>query len=516
MESEKTPILKNKYFKFIAWSLFLLFVSVRLSNYLWLLVIPVVFDLFVTQKVLSNKIFKTGFWTIVYLLWVIWMGNYWLLIGLPVVFDLYYTKKVNWTFWKPRDPAKKTFIVEWVDAVIFAVFAASIIRMFLVEAYTIPTSSMEKTLLVGDYLFVSKFDYGPKLPNTPLSFPFVHHTLPLTKATPSYLEWIKMPYKRLAGLEKVKRNDIVVFNFPEGDTVCAGVQAASYYALARQYGRKAILEDKIFGDIIVRPVDKKENYIKRCVAVSGDKIQIKNTQLYVNGEKQILAPKEEMQYNYFIVTGGQAINERFVKNYDISLEDFQNAQRFFRSQEIVQYIKLNPDLSKYEMANIYLFPLTAEDVEKIKSNPFVKTVIRYIKPEDYCNTDVLPHDSTLAKWNEDNFGPIWIPKAGEKVQLTALNYAIYKRAIEVYEGNKVERKVNDIYINGKKTSSYTFKLNYYWMMGDNRHNSADSRFWGFVPEDHITGKAMMLWFSSDKDKSFPMNIRWKRMLTMIQ
>ncbi len=513
IKQDKPSILKNPYIKFGLWSAFLIFVSFRLSNYWWLAVIPIIFDLFVWKKVLKNRIFKTIFWMLVYALWVVWMDTYWLLIGLPVVFDLYYTKKVNWTFWKPRDPAKKTFVTEWVDAIIFAVVAATIIRMFLIEAFTIPTSSMEKTMLVGDYLFVSKYHYGPKLPNTPLSFPFVHHTLPLTKHTPSYLEWIKRPYERLAGIEDVSRNDIVVFNFPEGDTVCTNLEAASYYALVREYGRKAILEDKIAGDIIVRPVDKKENYIKRCVAIPGDSIRIINSQMYINGKKQNTF--HAMQYNYFIATSGETINKRFLEKYGISNEDAGNSQRFIQIQDDLNFIKSNPELSQFSRSNIYILPLTPEKAESIKHNPFIKAVVRYVKPDDQYNNGVFPHAPKYYKWNEDNFGPLYIPKHGDIISLTEANIHIYERLIRIYEHNELKIINGQIFINGKQTSKYQIKMDYYWLMGDNRHNSADSRFWGFVPEDHVVGKALMVWFSSDKDKTFPANIRWDRILTMI-
>ena len=510
---EKTPFYKNPYIKFGFWSIFLIFVSFRLDNFWWLAVIPVIFDLFIFKKILSNKIFKTVFWMLVYTLWVIWMDTYWLLIGLPIVFDLYYTKKVNWTFWKPRNPDKRTFVTEWVDAIIFAVVAATIIRMFLIEAFTIPTSSMEKTMLVGDYLFVSKYHYGPRLPNTPLSFPFVHHTLPLTKHTPSYLEWIENPYRRLAGIEDISRNDIVVFNFPEGDTVCTNMEAASYYALVRHYGRKAILKDKIAGDIQVRPVDKKENYIKRCTAISGDVIKIVDSQMYVNGKKQDTF--DAMQYNYFVATGGQAINKKFLDKYGISNEDAENSQRFIQVQDDINFIKRDSTLSQFNSANLFIFPLTPKKAELLKHNPFIKAVVRYVKPAGQYNEDVFPHAGKYYPWNEDNFGPLQIPKKGTSVKLTKANINIYKRLIQIYEKNDLKIEDDKFYINGQLADSYTFKMNYYWLMGDNRHNSADSRFWGFVPEDHVVGKALMVWFSSDKDKAFPANIRWDRILTMI-
>ncbi len=507
-------ILNSKYIKLIFWSLVIIFISFRLMSFWWLILIPFLFDVYITQKVVKNKWFKTIFWMSVYLLWVIWLDNYWWLLGLPIVFDLYFSKKVNWTFWKPRDPAKKTFVSEWLDAIIFAVVAASIIRLFLIEAFTIPTSSMEKTLLVGDYLFVSKYHYGPKLPNTPLSFPFVHHTLPGTKHTPSFVEWIKMPYKRLSGLEEIKRNDIVVFNFPEGDTVCADLQSASYYTLVREYGRNRVLKQKIFGEILVRPNDKKENYIKRCVAVAGDSLKIVDGQVYINNQAQ--EHFKEMQYNYYIVSGGQALNSKFFKKYGISFDDGnpKSSQQFMSSPGEMNFIKQNKILSQYPLANIYSVPLTQEMYEKMKANPFIKAVVRYIEPKTFNNTRVFPFYGKKV-WNQDNFGSVYVPKQGNKVALNIDNLPMYRRAIEVYEQNQVKVKGEQIFINGQLAKEYEFKMNYYFMMGDNRHNSADSRFWGFVPEDHIVGKALIVWFSSDKDESFPMNIRWNRVLTPI-
>jgi len=225
------------------------------------------------SKLLNNKWFKFSLVGGLYLLWVIWLSNYWWLIGLAVIYDVYVTQKVHWSFWKKKNPpdGKQTKMVEWIDAIIFAVIAATFIRMFFIEAYTIPTSSMEKSMMVGDYLFVSKTAYGPKLPNTPLSFPFVHHTMPLSATMRSYSTMIHNPYKRIAGFGKVKNDDVVVFNFPEGDTVAVNMQDRSYYELIRSYGRDRVVNDKrTFGDMIYRPVDKRENYIKRCIAIPGD------------------------------------------------------------------------------------------------------------------------------------------------------------------------------------------------------------------------------------------------------
>ena len=225
------------------------------------------------NKLLDSKWFKFGLVGGLYLLWVIWLNNYWWLIGLGVIYDIYITEKVHWSFWKKKNPedGKQTKVVEWVDAIIFAVIAATFIRMFFIEAYTIPTSSMEKSMMVGDYLFVSKTAYGPKMPNTPISFPFVHHTMPMSTTMKSFSTIIHNPYRRIAGFGKVKNDDVVVFNFPEGDTVAVNMQERSYYELVRSYGRDKVWGDKrVFGDIIYRPVDKRENYIKRCVAIAGD------------------------------------------------------------------------------------------------------------------------------------------------------------------------------------------------------------------------------------------------------
>jgi len=440
------------------------------------------------KDILANKYFKFGAASFLYLLWIIWLGSYWLLPGLVIIYDLYVTHKVNWTFWKKRDGKKKSAIVEWVDAIIFAVVAATLIRMFFIEAYTIPTSSMEKSLLIGDYLFVSKVSYGPKLPNTPISFPFVHHTLPFCKETKSFVEWVKWPYKRLAGMQKIKRNDVVVFNFPEGDTVILQYQDASYYSMVREYGRDYIWKNF---DVISRPVDKKENYIKRCVGISGDSILVKHDQLYVNGKKQETIGK--VQYTYFIKTNGTPINSVHFEELHISKAD-QN----------------------YNAAGgVYRLPLTDEAAEKIKG---FNNVISVVKDE---NTNpammakaIFPHNPKFP-WTEDNFGPICVPKKGVTVQLNLENLPLYQRIIDVYENNDLLVKDGTIYINGKKETSYTFKMDYYFMMGDNRHNSADGRYWGFVPEDHVVGKAVFVWLSLDKEKGFPGNIRWDRMFRAI-
>lgn len=462
------------------------------------------------KEFLKNKWFKFSLAAIIYLLMMIWIGNFWLVLGLPILFDVYISKKVHWAFWKKRGVKKQGFIVEWVDALIFAVVAATLIRMFFIEAYTIPTSSMEKSMLVGDYLFVSKMAYGPKVPNTPLSFPFAHHTMPGTKSTKSYSELIQWPYHRLAGFGDVERDDVVVFNFPAGDTIWVGNENPDYHSIIRGYGQQFKADDMSKGrllqsdhayknmarkfmkqryDISSRPVDKRENYIKRCVGLPGDTLISKDGQLFVNGKAQ--AAIEDMQYKYIVKTNGTSINPRKLDELNIALAD-----------------RGRRNASEYEL------PLSNAKVEELKKLNNVISITRVLYPLGMYE-EVFPF-SRDYNWNRDNFGPLVLPKKGVTVTVTKKTLPLYERAIAAYEGNKLDVKEDGIYINGELATSYTFKLNYYWMMGDNRHMSADSRYWGYVPEDHIVGKASFVWLSLDKDKSFLSKIRWSRFFKGIE
>ena len=371
---------------------------------------------------------------------------------------------------------KKSPVRDWLDSIVWAVVAALIIRTFMVEMYTIPSSSMEKSLLIGDYLVVSKLGYGPRVPNTPLAFPFVHHTLPWSKTAKSYIETPQLPYKRLPGTTEIKRNDPIVFNFPAGDTVSETFQSnVTFYQLCRYFGREKVMNDKKqFGNIITRPVDKRENYVKRLIAMPGDTLQIIDGVVYINGE--IGEQPENMQHNYIVKITGNSINPKILEKYNIT-EGYRTAH-----------------------ADELIFNMTGNIAEEFRKLPFVISVERKIAKEGTdISEDIFPNDTTHFKWNVDNFGPIVIPQEGTTVKINPENIALYDRVIRAYELNDMKIKDGKIFINGIETDEYTFKMDYYWMMGDNRHNSQDSRFWGYVPVDHIVGKPVFVWLSIDKN-----------------
>ncbi len=446
------------------------------------------------REILRNKWVGFGLTATLYVLWfVVWTGNLWLLLGLPLIYDFYISRLFYRHVWSrnaklcERSKLYKT-AYEWVNAVIFATIVATLVHLFVFQMYVIPTSSMERSLLVGDYLYVSKVTYGPQMPNTPLSFPFVHHTMPFSQTKKSFSEAIRWDYHRLKGLRKIKRNDVVVFNFPAGDTVLLENQAVTYYDVLRSYeasfgkeeGRRKLNDAYT---VISRPVDTRENYIKRCVAIPGDTLAVRNGDVWVNGEPQEKVPGTQHQY---LVQTTSPLTPYAIERLGI---------REYSGNRV-----------GYDMF------LTEETAEKLRNMDNVTMVRRYICPP---NNDVFPQWET-PRWSQDNYGPIWIPQKGTTVALTTKNLPLYRRIIEVYEGHTLEVDGETIRIDGAPATEYTFGMDYYWMMGDNRHNSADSRFWGFVPEDHIVGKASFVWLSLEANKSFPANIRWRRLFRKVR
>ena len=444
------------------------------------------------KELYHNRWARLGFWATLYILWVIWLGNYWWLFGLVPIFDYHITKKVKWLFWKKdyKEGEKRNALLDWLDAIIFAVVVVTFINTFFFQAFKIPSSSMESSLYTGDHLFVSKLAYGPKLPQTPLTIPFTHNVI---AGKESYSTLIQNDYKRLKGFGEVKTGDYVVFGFPHGDTVLVRDPASDYYMYVRTYGRE--YTHKHFGPVKARPADKKDHYVKRCVAVAGDTLEIRNGQVYVNSEAQEVWPG--VQNSYQVVTNGKKINPVYLDKLGLNQRELQ----------------FSPSLPGYPW-----MPLTAEMLEKLKGYSSVVSVTQNIDvwPADYPDSEktIFPF-SPAFRWTKDNYGPLWIPQKDATVQLTMENLPLYERIISSYEGNKLETLDGKIFINGEEAQSYTFKQDYYFMMGDNRHNSLDSRYWGFVPEDHIVGKPALIWLSINGNKKFPKNIRWRRFFKFV-
>ena len=437
-----------------------------------------------------NRWTKFSFWALLYVLWVVWLGSYWWLLGLIVIFDMFITKKVKWAFWKKdyKEGEKHNVWLDWLDALIFAVIFVTFINIFFFQAFKIPSSSMESTLYTGDHLFVSKLAYGPRVPETPLTIPFTHNVI---FGKESYSTLIQNKYRRLKGFGHVKRGDAVVFGFPNGDTVLKKAPVEDYHALVRASGRE-LVESRL-GPIIVRPTDKKDHYVKRCVALPGDTLTVMDGLVYINGVQQEVYPG--IQLSYRVVTNGQRINSKTLEKLGLNLGE----------------LYFDAGLPGYPA-----MPLTAEMLEKVKGLSGVVSLEPDLETWPSADTYGIFPFSPDYRWTRDYFGPLWIPKKGETVELDTDTLPLYERIITAYE--KKDLKVNPegiIFIDGKEAYSYTFEQDYYFMMGDNRHNSLDSRYWGFVPEDHIVGRPAVIWLSTNRNAKFPKNIRWRRFLKFV-
>ena len=474
-----------------------------------------------TKKKLNPKVQWAKFIgvLVLFLLFLYWVKSWWGLLAVPFIFDIYITKKIKWQWWKESEGPVK-FVMSWVDTLVFALVAVYFINQFFFQNYVIPSSSLEKSLLTGDYLFVSKVSYGPRIPQTPLTMPLTQHTLPVIECK-SYIDWPHWDYRRVKGFGNVKLNDIVVFNYPAGDTICTELPyQTEYYRLAYDYGQMLYTEkygnpdfstmsdtliydlyQKVYamgsaylrengqslkmGTISTRPTDRRENYVKRCVGLPGQTLQIKDHIVYLDGKAN--KEPDNVQYSYYVKLK-QSIPEEVMQEYGISTEQLRDLNQFGT------------------------MPLTQAAKKGLESRTDIVESIR-------LNTDapvgeVYPRNGNTG-WTRDNYGPVWIPAKGKSIKLNMKNIAVYERAIRAYEGNELKVENGKIFINGQESDEYTFKLDYYWMMGDNRHNSADSRYWGFVPEDHIVGKPIFVWWSSDPDRSGFGGVRWNRLFKWV-
>ena len=468
---------------------------------------------------------------VLYLLFLYWVKSWWGLLVVPFIFDVYITKKIKWQWWKEQEGPVR-WVMSWVDALIFALVAVYFINLFFFQNYVIPSSSLEKSLLTGDYLFVSKVSYGPRIPQTPLTMPLTQHTLPVFECK-SYIEWPQWKYRRVKGFGNVELNDIVVFNYPAGDTICTNpAYQTYYYEFCYGFGRdiyaqqhpdavsldslpKAKQLDRLqeiyglgaeyikshpnyapngqatLGSVDTRPADRRENYVKRCVGLPGQTLQIKDCIVYLDGKAN--KEPDEVQYTYWV-----------------------KLKRYLTDEELLDFQITQEDLTCLNQTGF--MPLTHRAATELqKRKDLAETVRRVSDEEMHVKADdwkIYPQSGN-THWTRDNYGPVWIPKKGETLKLTIDNIAVYERPIQVYEGNDLQVRDGKIYINGKEATEYTFQMDYYWMMGDNRHNSADSRYWGFVPEDHIVGKPIFIWWSSDPDRGGLGGVRWKRLFRWV-
>lgn len=480
-----------------------------------------------TQRPAAQRpaIVKCIVYTALYLLFLYWVESWWGLIVVPLIIDAYITRRIPWTWWKQSPRPTVRTVMSWVDAIVFALVGVYFLTNFFFQNYVIPSSSLEKTMLTGDYLLVSKVAYGPRIPQTPLTMPMTQHTLPLV-GWKSYLERPHWDYRRVRGLGAPRLGDIVVFNYPAGDTVALNMQDRDYYgcvydagaavlqqtgeylALApetsyavqqQQYAKRyaagralLVANEDDAGEIVARPTDRRENYVKRLVGMPGQTLQIKHDVIYLDGKAQRQPRDVQFAYDVTFIAplDDDTKRELNISNEDLGLDTWDG---FFQGA--------------------CTMPLTAYAKSELELRGIIAPGATRRAP---ASGDMLYPLNKAKRWTTADYGPLWIPKRGATLTLTLDNLPAYERCIRIYEGNRLEVKDGQILINGKATSSYTFRLNYYWLMGDNRDNSADSRFWGFVPEDHIVGKPLFVWISLDKDRGwFSGKMRWNRLFKWV-
>lgn len=487
------------------------------------------------KNVKKTRWIRFGVVSLLFFVFVVWLGNFWMLLLYPLLFDIYLTLYIPWNWWKTSENKIVRTVMSWVDAILYALVLVYIIFTFVGQNYKIPTSSLEKTLLVGDYLWVNKMCYGPRVPMTPVHFPLCQNTFPIIN-TKSYLDRPQIEYRRLPGFRNIERNDIVVFNFPTGDTVALNVQNPDYYTSSYIEGRRfldSFIREELaqgrsvdlggyefgsrcvavgseiikqrqdyYGEVLYRPVDRRENYVKRAIGLPGEYLKIVGHTVYIDGKP--LKEPENVQFSYDIYTDGTLITDENWEAAGVSVAD--------RSVPVGSGTGTVYD--KKDRGDGMLFesgvPLTRKAADYFRSLPFVTKVERSKVEEDLVYPITKYYGWTRADYAADMEKGIWIPKKGQSLKLTMDNIAIYERAIKNYERNDLKVEDGKIYINGKIADSYTFKMDYYWMMGDNRDNSLDSRYWGFVPEDHVVGTPMFVIVSIDQDKGFFEGIRWNR------
>lgn len=443
---------------------------------------------------------RFAFVSIVFIGWVILMGNLWLMLLWLLLADIYITGYIPFNWWKKKKGPVRT-VMAWVDAIVYAIILIYFIFAFVGQQYEIPSSSLEKSLLVGDRLWVDKTVYGARVPQTPLHFPFAQHTMPIVGGK-SYIDTPQLEYHRLPGVRQIERGDIVVFNYPQGDTVALALGNRDYYQTAKELEAQGAPDGKayiaahpeMFGKVVYRPVDRRENYVKRTIGLPGERIRISGDTVYINGKA--IAEPENVQYNYIVPVNGPIDAEKW-HDLGVRAEDHGTV----------------PMRNEYAGFWFYDVPLTKAMAAEIQKWPEVIGPLQRESESGLLDLGGVFPLSNSYGWTRPDMGEFWIPKRGDTLKLTLGNLPVYRRAIAVYEGNDLEVKDGKIYINGKQTDHYTFKLDYYWMMGDNRDRSADSRYWGFVPEDHIVGSPLFIILSIDKEVGWsPRMVRWNRIL----